>query len=149
MRDELMAQFAEDLQRRGIDYQRYVTQPGFDAEAWNRQMTEDARATLHRALALDALADHLDIDLEEKDIAKVVAQMAPGHEQEAFQSLLDSGQMPKMCEVALRTRANEWLVDHAKGAGLEATGLVIDGGADKVAPGRDAGKGDGPKLQLV
>ena len=101
MRDELVAQFVENLQRSGIDYQQYIAQPGFDVEAWNRQMTEDAQAALRRGLALDALADHLDINLEEEDIAKVVAQMAPGHEQEALQGLLDSGQMPKMCEVAL------------------------------------------------
>lgn len=157
MRDELVAQFVENLQRSGIDYQQYIAQPGFDVEAWNRQMTEDAQAALRRGLALDALADHLDINLEEEDIAKVVAQTAPGHEQEALQGLLDSGQMPKMCEVALRVRANEWLVEHAKGAGLETTGLVIDGGAGRAASDRDGkdggkgagSKGDGPKLQLI
>lgn len=144
MRDELIAQFIGDLQRSGIDYQQYMSQPGFDAKAWEAQMAEEARKALRRGLALDSLADHLDIDLREEDIAQVVAQMAPGHEQEALQGLLDSGQMPKMCEVALRMRANEWLVDHVAG-----TGRVIDGGAPKKSAKDDGPKNDGPKLQLI
>ena len=147
MRDELIAQFIGDLQRNGIDYQQYMSQPGFDAQAWENEMGEEARKALRRGLALDSLADHLDIDLREEDIAQVVSQMAPGHEQEALQGLLDSGQMPKMCEVALRMRANEWLVEHVQSAGLAGSGLVLDGGAPKKD---DRGpKDSGPKLQLV
>ncbi len=149
MRDELVAQYVADLQRQGIDYQQFMSQPGFDMAAWEQEMGEEARSALCRGLALDALADHLDIDLEQEDIAKVVAQMAPGHEQEALQGLVESGQMPKMCEVALRTRANEWLVEHVKGASLTETGMVIDGGAPARGPKDDKPKGDGPKLQLV
>ena len=116
MRDELISQFAGELARRGIDYQQYLAQPGFDIEAWERQMTEDALAALRRGFALDSLADHLDLKIEEEDIAKIVGGMAPGYEEAALKGLLDSGQMSKMCELALRMRANEWLVDHVKDA---------------------------------
>lgn len=163
MRDELVSQFISDLQRQGIDYQQFLSQPGFDEQAWEDQMTQEATAALRRGLALDSLADHLDINLEEKDIAKVVSQMAPGNEEVALRGLLDSGQMPKLCEVALRTRANEWLVDNAKplrvvegGAGKaragrgDASGGILLGGDPKPA-GKDgkAEKGDGPKLTLL
>ena len=149
MRDELVSQYIADLQRRGIDYQQFMSQPGFDMAAWEQEMAEEAYSALRRGLALDALAEHLDINLEEADIAKVVSQMAPGHEQEALQGLVESGQMPKMCEVALRTRANEWLVDHVQGASLATTGTVIDGGASAHGLKDDKPKGDGPRLQLV
>ncbi len=114
MRDELISQFIVDLQRRGGDYAQFMAQPGFDKDAWEAQMTEEAEHALRRGLALDSLADHLDINLDEKDIAEVVTKMAPGQEAEVLQGLLDSGQMPKMCEVALRLRANKWLVEHVK-----------------------------------
>lgn len=124
MTDELFYQFCEDLQAQGVDYLQYMAQPDFDQDAWRSRMADDARRTLARGFALDALADHLDIDLEEADIAKVVAQMAPGRAEEALQGLIESGQMPKLCEVALRTRANEWLVDNVKDAGRPKLHLV-------------------------
>lgn len=159
MRDELVSQFIGDLQRKGVDYQQFLSQPGFDEQAWEDDMTEQARQSLRRGLALDSLADHLDINLEEKDIVKVVSQMAPGNEEAALRSLLDSGQMPKMCEVALRTRANEWLVDNAKplrvvpgGAAGKARGGSSSGGillGDDPKPRPRDDKGDGPKLTLL
>ena len=63
--------------------------------------------------------------------------------------MVETGQMPKMCEVALRTRANEWLVEHVQSVGLKGSGaLVIEGGASdgrRTRPDR----GEGPKLQLI
>lgn len=149
MRDELISQFLEDLQRSGLDYQQFVSQPGFDVQAWEAGMTDEAYRALRRGFALDALADHLDIQLDQADIAKVVASMAPGHEEEALTAMVETGQMPKMCEIALRTRANEWLVEHVRGAGLKGSGaLVIEGGAGE-GRGSKSDRPDGPKLQLV
>lgn len=158
MEQDLADQYEADLAARGISFQELESQPGFDADAWRRELAEQARGSLRRGLALDALADHLDIQLTQADIAKVVARMAPGREQEALQGIIDSGQMPKMCEVALRTRANEWLVDHVRDAAQEGKprfegGVILGGGepGKDAKPGKDAGRkpGDGPHLQLV
>ena len=113
MRDELVKEFMGEMERQGIGYQQLINQPDFDVVEFERHMLEEARATLRRSLALDSLADHLDIQLEEKDIAQVVASMYPGQEEAAYQSLLESGQMPKLCESALRRRATDWLVETA------------------------------------
>jgi len=125
MRDELVKQFVGDLERQGISYQQLINQPDFDIAAFEKQMADEAYVALRRGFALDALADRTNIMLEEKDIAEVIASMYPGQEEAAYQSLLDSGQMPKLCEIALRRRATNWLIDTAKDAN------------------------DGPKLQLV
>ena len=152
MRDEMTSQYMEDLAQRGVSYQQLVSQPGFDMGAWQAQIDEQARASLRRGLALDALADHLDINLDREDIVKVVSQMAPGHEQEAYQGLVESGQMPKMCEVALRTRANEWLVDHVADSAKPRFegGVLLGGGAPAALQEKKEKKaGDGPRLQLL
>lgn len=156
MEADLAAQYEADLASRGISFQELAAQPGFDMDAWKSELAEQARGSLRRGLALDALADHLDIQLTQADIAKVVARMAPGRAQEALQGIIDSGQMPKMCEVALRTKANEWLVDHLDEAGRpdgqRFEGGVILGGAETGKDGGRAGRrpdGDGPHLQLV
>lgn len=149
MRDELVSQYIEDLNRNGVDYQQFISQPGFDVKQWEQSMTEEARHALRRGLALDSLADHLDIQLEQADIAKVVSSMAPGHEEEVLATMVETGQMPKMCEVALRTRANEWLVEHVQSVGLKGSGaLVIEGGASDSRRTRHD-RGEGPKLQLI
>ncbi len=148
MRDELLAETVQRLQMQGLTLDDVFAQPGFDRDAWQAELTQQASDALRRGLALDSLADHLDIQLDEKDIAAVVTQMAPGHEQEAYQSLLNSGQMPKMCEMALRMRANEWLVDHLPKQPSMAGGTVIlGGGAGKPRSERPAG--EGPKLTLL
>jgi trigger factor len=152
MRDELVSQFIAELQRQGVDYQAYLSQPGFDRDAWERSMTEEAEASLRRGIALDSLADHLDLQVTEEDVARVVAGMAPGQEEAALRSMLDSGQMPKLCEAALRLKASEWLADQATGASSKPRRpgpmQVIDGSGPRT-PRDPKSKGDGPKLQLV
>lgn len=146
MRDELVSQFIEGLARQGIDYEQYLSQPGFDRQAWEDEMSKAASMSLRRGLALDSLADHLDINIDEGDIAKVVSQMAPGREEEALQGLVESGQMPRMCEVALRLRANEWLVDQV----LKGPRGVVEGGRQAGPSTGDHDRGqDGPKLTLL
>ena len=147
MRDELLSETMQRLQMQGLTLDDVFAQPGFDHEAWEADLDTQAKDALRRGLALDSLADHLDIQLDEKDISAVVSQMAPGHEQEAYQGLLDSGQMPKMCEMALRMRANEWLVDHLPKT-VASTGSVILGGGES-RPRSDRPAGDGPKLTLL
>lgn len=147
MRDELLSETMQRLQMQGLTLDDVFAQPGFDHEAWEADLNTQAKDALRRGLALDSLADHLDIQLDEKDISAVVSQMAPGHEQEAYQGLLDSGQMPKMCEMALRMRANEWLVDHLPKT-VASTGSVILGGGE-ARPRTDRPAGDGPKLTLL
>lgn len=147
MRDELLSETMQRLQAQGLTLDDVFAQPGFDRDAWEADLDEQARDALKRGLALDSLADHLDIQLDEKDISAVVSQMAPGHEQEAYQSLLDSGQMPKMCEMALRMRANQWLVDHLPKS-VASTGTVILGGGES-RPRSERPAGEGPKLTLL
>ena len=147
MRDELLAQTVQQLQMQGLTLDDVFAQPGFDRDAWEADLTQQAKQSLCKGLALDSLADHLDIQLDESDIAAVVTQMAPGHEQEAYQSLLDSGQMPKMCEVALRMRANQWLVDHLPKSTMAGSTVILGGAAGKPRSERPAG--EGPKLTLL
>jgi trigger factor len=144
MRDELVNQFIADLQAHGIDYASYVSQPDFDADAWEANMHQEARALLRRNLALDALADHLDINVTEEDIVRVVSQMAPGQEEQMLQGMVNSGQMPKLCEAALRQRASEWLLQNMPAA-HRGPSLVLGGSA----PSKPRDPGDGPKLQLI
>ena len=147
MRDELLSETMQRLSMQGLTLDDVFAQPGFDRAAWEADLTQQAKDALRRGLALDSLADHLDIQLDEKDISAVVSQMAPGHEQEAYQSLVDSGQMPKMCEMALRMRANEWLVAQLP-KGVASTGTVILGGGES-RPRSERPAGEGPKLTLL
>ncbi len=113
MRDELFTSFALDMQRQGVDVRSYMAQPDFDAEAFEKQMSDRAAETLRHDLALDALADHLQIEVSDADINAMVAQIAPGREGETLRNMRESGEIERMRELGRRSRASDWLVETA------------------------------------
>lgn len=114
MRDEMANRFAANVEAGGTTWQAYTADPSFDMERFKAQMTASALTALRRGLALDALAEHLGIEVTEADILAAVLPMAgPGQQQVAAQAMFDSGQLPQLCEVARRAKAGEWLARRA------------------------------------
>lgn len=114
MRDEMANRFAANVEAGGTTWQAYTADPGFDMERFKAQMTANALTALRRGLALDALAEHLGIEVTEADILAAVLPMSgPGQQQVAAQAMFDSGQLPQLCEVARRAKAGEWLARRA------------------------------------
>ena len=102
MRDEMANRFAANVEAGGTTWQAYTADPSFDMERFKAQMTASALTALRRGLALDALAEHLGIEVTEADILAAVLPMSgPGQQQVAAQAMFDSGQLPQLCEVAL------------------------------------------------
>ena len=116
MRDVLLSNFVLDMQRQGLDARAYMSQPGFDHEEFQRQMDAQAEKTLRHDLALDALADHLDIKVADEDVRQIIGRMAPGREAEMMRAMSESGEIDQIRADARRIRASDWLVDHAKDA---------------------------------
>ncbi|MBR2834636.1 MAG: hypothetical protein IKE43_02850 [Coriobacteriales bacterium] len=146
MSGDLENSFKQELALQGLDYEKVLEAQGMDKEAWQEDMYKQAYDALSRGFALDALADHLDIQLTEEDILDAVQSNAPGREAQVLQALIDSGQMPYMCEVAMRKRANEWLVEHLPSSTLNSAKVIQGGKSSNDAP-KDPGSG--PKLILV
>ena len=116
MSDVLLSNFVLDMQRQGMDARAYMSQPGFDHEALAKEMAAQAEKTLRHDLALDALADHLNIEVGDDDVRQIIGRMAPGREAEMMRQMGESGEIDQIRADARRIRASDWLVDHAKDA---------------------------------
>ncbi|MBS5450709.1 MAG: hypothetical protein KHY83_02850 [Coriobacteriia bacterium] len=114
LRNEMANRFAENVEREGTSWETYVAAPDFSMDAFKAQMTEAARTSLRRGMALDALAAHLGVMVEESDLLAVAGQVAAGYERVALDAMLQSGQLPQLCEVSRRGKAQEWLLSTAK-----------------------------------
>lgn len=104
----------EEMRARGVDPQEAFGGPHFDRASWDRAIRAEAVETLRRSCALDALADHLDIDLTQQDILRAYRETEPNADAQSIVDVLNAGQMHRLCEVALRMRAGDWLVETAK-----------------------------------
>lgn len=116
LRDEMANRFAESVEREGTSWQDYVSAPDFDMDAFKEQMAQAALTSLRRGMALDALAARLGVRVEESDLLAVAGQVAAGRERGALEAMLQSGQLPQLCEVSRRGKAAEWLLSTAVNA---------------------------------
>lgn len=93
-----------------------MSAPDFDMDAFKEQMAQAALTSLRRGMALDALAARLGVRVEESDLLAVAGQVAAGRERGALEAMLQSGQLPQLCEVSRRGKAAEWLLSTAVNA---------------------------------
>lgn len=113
LRDEMANRFAAGVEADGTPWDRYIAAPDFDMEGFRASMTRNAEEALRRGLALDAMADHENIQLDEDDVLAAVALVSQGRDREAAQAMLDGGQLPQLCEVARRAKTSEWVASRA------------------------------------
>ena len=113
LRDELAARYAGAVEQSGQAWSDYTATPGFSLDAFKEQMTTEARASLRRGLALDAVARHFAIGLTEEDLLDYLAGVARGHELEAARAMYDNGQIAQFVERALRAKTSDFVARRA------------------------------------
>ena len=113
LRNQMANQFAASVEASGSSWASYTADPAYDEEAFKASMTQQALQSLRRGMVLDAVAAHEGIRLEVDDVLAALGPVARGQETVAAQAMLDSGQLPQLCEVALRSKAGEWVARHA------------------------------------
>ena len=113
LRNELANRFAEGIVASGRSWEQHISSPEFNMEAFKAQMTAEATASLRRGMALDAVAEREGILIDEADLFDCLAAIAKGHELEAAQGMLESGQILQFLESARRSKTSDWLASHA------------------------------------
>jgi len=120
LRDEMAAQLAGQVEAQGMKWQEFIAQPDFDMDEFKATMTYNAEMSLRCGLAIDALAEHVGIELDLEDVYAMLGPMARGNEAEAAAAMLDSGRMAQLLEVALRAKTADWAARHAVDTGAKA-----------------------------
>lgn len=112
-RGDMLQNLNEQLRQQGMTMEQYLQQMGMDEQQFGMQFMMQVRETLRQSFALDALARHLKLTVNEEDIADTVSRMAPGNEERARQEIEGSGRKYLLIEAATRTKANKWLIETA------------------------------------
>lgn len=111
---------AERLAAQGMTLEEWCVRQGGTARAWEEAERERARRELEADFALDALADHLGLQVDEQTIAHALRFAAQAQNREEYDELAwcaETGQTHRLCEYALRLAAREWLLERATFAG--------------------------------
>ena len=105
--------FEAELIRQGQDKKEFFESTGITEEQFHNINNNQVLGTIRRGLALDALADHLDIKLSEDDYLLYFHDVAPGHEEETLEEYREAGRMYTIRESIRRTLATDWLVENS------------------------------------
>lgn len=106
--------FETGLLREGHTIDEYLDINGITAEQLKSLEKDQALRQLKQGLALDALADHLQIKATQEDYDEFFKTLSPGKEVEAQNSYENEGRMFLVRESVRRTRARHWLRENAK-----------------------------------
>jgi trigger factor len=101
------------LQQQGIDLKTYIQQQGMDEQQFSMQVMLQVRESLRQGFALDALARHMKLTVNDDDYKDALSRIAPGREDQARKEYEGTGRSYMINEAALRTKANKWLVETA------------------------------------
>jgi trigger factor len=124
--EHLLADYANELGRRGVDPERAQ----LDWQGLAAQVRPEAERRVHDRLLLDAAAEELGIEIGEADLTAALAVLARAHSQSAAElrrGLAESGRLDGLREQLRRDRALTRLLgeDSEEGGGAAAT--VSDG----------------------
>jgi hypothetical protein len=111
-RKDLLQSLTQSLQAQGRTLVNFIVSQGGE-ESFQTTLMFQAYEIVRQGFALDALARHLKLSLDKKDIARALVEIAPGFETALHEDFEQSGRMYVLEEMAMRIKASRWLVDSA------------------------------------
>ena len=113
MRDSMIDELGARLDADGMTIDSLLKQRGMTIEELRADAEAQARTMLRQGFALDAVFRHENLSIDDSDIADALHAIAPGDEEAARKSMVESGYMFTVEETAERMKAGQWILDHA------------------------------------
>ena len=110
---DMLKNTEEQLRQNNMTLEQYLQNVGIDEQQFNMEMMVQVRETLRQSFALDALARHLKLLVNEEDIQDALSKMAPGNEAKTQSDFEATGRTYLLREAAMRIKANKWLAEQA------------------------------------
>jgi trigger factor len=110
---ELAEEFLGQLQRRGMSLDMYLNARQLKSEDFLADLHEQAAERARQSLALDALAAKLGIECTEEDLQREFENAQVPDVAASMAEFLSDGRMPAIRQSIRRTKAVNWLVEHA------------------------------------
>lgn len=106
--------FEVNLRKQGITKEQFLAQQGITEHQLTMQNLMQTREMLAQALALDAMADHLGLDVDDDEINAVFGARTPEQTAAARASAESAGRLAEVRDLARRNKTAQWVVGNAK-----------------------------------
>ena len=94
----------------GLTLSQFIELQGMNERQFQMTVMMQARESLRQGLALDALFEHLDMQLDEADFDRALTELAPGAEDEARKNFQANDAWFIVRNMAVRLKAHDWLM---------------------------------------
>jgi len=140
--DDQRHQVSHQAEQYGMTFEDMLAAQEIEEEAWEEEVTTQARASVKARLVLDTLAEKLEVDIDPDDVNQEIfrhAMQMGMQPQEVAQMIQDQGSLPALIGDVARRKALDAIVDAAvlEGAPDDETlvrlGIIPD--PDAPAPG--------------
>lgn len=111
--DDLKEDFTREARQMGLTMDEYREKMNLNPQQFSMATMFQVETQLRQTFALEALARHLEMEVEEEDYDKLYALIAPGHEGLAQAQFERNGRTFVVQEAALHAKANDYLMTHA------------------------------------
>ena len=112
--NEIANQFLSSLQSQGMSLDMYLQSRGASPDDFIKDLHEQADERARQSLALDALAEHLAVEVTLDDIKTEFENANVPDVDASMKQFEDEGRMPAVREGIRRTKAVQWLVENAE-----------------------------------
>lgn len=108
IRQATAREYEAQQRQSGVDWDAYVVSPEFDREAFDRQIAQESDLALRTSMAVDAMADHMSIVVNEREVMQVIGEPINNalHTREVLTTLMLTGQLPQVCQIARRYKVS-------------------------------------------
>jgi trigger factor len=111
--NEIGQNFIMDLEAQGMSVDEFLSRRRITMDALLADMHEQAEEHARESLALDALAKHLGIEVNEEDVKKELADAGIEDVDGKYEEFILDGRMPALRDTIRRSKADEWLIETA------------------------------------
>lgn len=94
----------------GLTLSQFAEMQGMDEKQFQMTVMMQARESLRQGLALDALFEHLGMELADEDYDRALSELAPGAEDDARKNFQDNNAWYIVRNMAARLKAHDWLM---------------------------------------
>ncbi len=111
--NELAQEVLGQLQRQGISLDMYLQARNIKSQDFINDLHEQAEERARQSLALDALADKLELEATEDDVRKEFEKAGVDDVDSRIEDFRKGGQLPAIRESIRRSKAVDWMVENA------------------------------------
>lgn len=112
MTQELFETLVSDLISEGTNFEEFAKQQCLTEDEVKDSLSAQAESQLIQGFILDAIFAHEQIVLQPTDLLQALKNIAPGKEEETFESMQKSGRAFLLKQSAERMKAAEWIMDN-------------------------------------